>query len=235
MKKLLFASMLLVMSGLYVGQATAEKQPHKDFADMKIAECNDCHKGEGVAPNHTADWTRTHRTIASKAGNNCAQCHTQSYCLDCHQGGGINADLTVSNFGRDYIPKSHRSDFVTIHPIKALDNPQTCYRCHDQKFCNSCHDRFPKGKLRIKSHLMAGADRQTINKSAFGEHAIEARRNLQSCASCHPQGDVCIQCHSGGKTNPHPRGWNRTKNNIKDRSGLKTCTKCHLPGDPNLR
>lgn len=227
MKKLLFATMLLAMSVLYVGQATAEKQPHKDFADMKIAECSSCHKAEGIAPNHTADWTRNHRTIASKAGNNCAQCHTQSFCLDCHQGGGINADLTVSNFGRDYIPKSHRSDFVTIHPIKALDNPQTCYRCHDQKFCNSCHDRYPKGSMRIKSHMKSGNSQNWVWNS---EHAAEARRNLQSCQSCHPEGDVCIQCHSSGRVSPHPKNWKSIKGNILDRAGSKQCRKCHIPG-----
>jgi len=196
---------------------------------MKITECNSCHKGEGVAPNHDGDWVRSHRVLSSKAGANCSQCHNQSFCLDCHQGGGINADLTIATFGRDYVPKSHRSDFINIHPIKALDNPQSCYRCHDQKYCSSCHDRFPKGSMRIKSHLMLGPDHQRY-AAAINEHAIEARRNLQSCQTCHPEGDVCIQCHSSGKTNPHPRNWNSIKGNYKDRAGSKVCLKCHLPG-----
>ena len=229
MKKLLFLCMLLLISSLYVTQATAQKQPHKEYAESKISECNDCHKAEGIALNHDGDWVRSHRALASKAGSNCAQCHDQSYCLDCHQGGGINADLTTANYGRDYIPKSHRSDFVTIHPLKALDNPQTCYRCHDQKYCTACHDRFPKGSLRIKSHLMLGPNGQQY-APAINEHGTEARRNLQSCQSCHPEGDVCIQCHSGGKTNPHPRNWGSIKNNLKDKAGSRVCTKCHLPG-----
>jgi hypothetical protein len=213
--------MLLSMSALYARQALADKQQHKDYAEMKISECNDCHKGEGVAPNHDSDWVRGHRTLASKAGSNCAQCHTQAYCLDCHQGGGVNADLSTSTFGRDYIPKSHRSDFVNIHPIKALDNPQNCYRCHDQKYCNACHSRFPAGSLRIKSHLRSG-NTQTFMWTS--EHASEARRNLQSCQACHGDGDVCLQCHSatkGAMINPHPRGFkasNRT---------AKTCRVCH--------
>lgn len=231
MKKLLFLCMLLLISSLYVTQATAQKQPHKEYAESKISECNDCHKAEGIALNHDGDWIRNHRALASKAGSNCAQCHDQSYCLDCHQGGGINADLTTANYGRDYIPKSHRSDFVTIHPIKALDNPQTCYRCHDQKYCTACHDRFPKGSLRIKSHLMLGPNGQQY-APAINEHATEARRNLQSCQSCHPEGDVCIQCHSqnGNRANPHPRNWGSIKNNLKDKAGSRVCTKCHLPG-----
>lgn len=229
MKKLLFVFMLLTMSALYAGQALAEKQQHKDYAKNKISECNDCHKGEGIAPNHDSDWVRGHRLIAGKANNNCAQCHIQSYCLDCHQGGGINADLSTDSFRRDYVPKSHRSDFIAIHPVKALDNPQSCLRCHDQSYCNSCHSRFPKGSLRIKSHQMLGANGQRY-APAINEHATEARRNLQSCQACHPEGDVCIQCHASGKTNPHPRNWKGISGNLRNRAGDKVCLKCHLPG-----
>jgi hypothetical protein len=231
---MLFGFMLLALSALYVQQAFADKVAHKEYATMKIAECNDCHKTEGVAPNHDADWVRGHRVQASRGGHNCAQCHSQSYCLDCHSGGGIDVDLKRQNFQKDYIPKSHRSDFINIHPIKALDNPQTCTRCHDTSFCNDCHNRFPKGSLRIKSHQMLGPSGQRYT-FAIGEHALEARRNLQSCQACHPDGDVCVQCHRSGLTNPHPRNWGNIKGNFRDRAGTRVCTKCHLPGDPNIQ
>lgn len=223
----MFVVMLLILSALYVQQAAAQKEQHKDYAESKISECNACHKGEGIAPNHDADWIKTHRTVASKPGNNCSQCHDQSYCLDCHKGGGIKGDMTLETFGRDYAPKSHRSDFIMIHPLKAKDSPQSCYRCHEQKQCNQCHDRFPKGSLRIKSHLMLGPDNQKY-APAINEHAVEARRNLQSCASCHPEGDVCVQCHRSGMVRPHPRNWKA--DNYKDRTRGKVCLKCHLPG-----
>jgi hypothetical protein len=203
------------------------KQSHADYAKMEISECNTCHKAEGIAPNHDADFVRGHRVLAGKAGSNCSQCHQQSWCLDCHQGGGDGSDPAKETFGRDYIPKSHRSDFITIHPIKAQDNPQNCYRCHDRKYCNDCHGRFPMGSLRIKSHMMLGPNGQKYT-AAFGEHSTEARRNLQSCQACHPDGDVCIQCHSSGKVNPHPRSWKAGR--FKDRTNEKVCLKCHLPG-----
>jgi hypothetical protein len=224
----MFVVMLLVLSMLYVQQAAAQKENHQDYKDSKLSDCNACHKGEGIAPNHDADWVRSHRTVAGKPGNNCAQCHDQSWCLDCHKGGGINADITTPGFGRDYTPKSHRSDFLTIHPIKALDNPQSCYRCHDIKQCTACHSRYPMGNLRIKSHLMLGANNQQYSPSSASEHATEARRNLQSCASCHPDGDACILCHKTGGVNPHPR--NFKSGNWKDRTKGNVCLKCHLPG-----
>lgn len=245
MKKCFLVFMLLALSTfvthLAVAQKAAEngapkeaakqsaKESHKEYADMKIDECNECHKGEGVSPNHDADWVRNHRGTAGKTGSNCSQCHEQSFCLDCHQGGGIDPDLSTRNYQRDYVPRSHRTDFLSIHPIKALDNPQSCNRCHDTSYCNQCHSRFPKGSLKIKSHLMLGLNGQRYT-AARQEHATEARRNLQSCQTCHPDGDVCIQCHSSGKTNPHPRNWGSIKNNYKDRAGSRVCTKCHLPG-----
>ena len=222
----LLLSMLVFFSALFVHQARAQKESHKEYAPMKIVECNDCHKGEGVSPTHDADWMRSHRVSASRAGSNCSQCHTQTYCLDCHYGGGIGVDLRTQNFGRDYTPKSHRSDFINIHPIKALDNPQNCYRCHDQQFCNQCHSRFPRSSFRIKSHLRSGDTQSYIWNS---EHASESRRNLQLCQSCHPDGDVCIRCHGsrsrgGSGINPHPK--NFKGRNILDRSD-RACSRCH--------
>ena len=228
MKKIIFIVALLGCALVYLQQQSyAEKMSHKDYASMAIKECNDCHKGQGIAVNHDSDFVREHRILAGKAGNNCKDCHQQGWCLDCHQGGGNGSDLTIGNFGRDYKPKSHRSDFINIHPIKAVANPQSCNRCHDQSYCSACHSRFPKGSLRIKSHMMLGPNGQKYT-AAIGEHPIEARRNLQSCQSCHPDGDVCIQCHSSSKVSPHPRNWK--SGNFKDRTNEKVCTKCHLPG-----
>ena len=230
MKKFVFVLAVLCF-GLFCLQqkSYAEKKvPHAEYKDTALQDCNDCHQSEGVAPNHDSDFLRGHRILASKSGHNCNQCHEQKWCLDCHQGGGSGTDLTGSNFRRDSLPRTHRSGFVSIHPIKALDNPQNCYRCHDAVgFCNACHNRFPQSSLRIKSHLMLGANGQAYN-FVSGEHASEARRNLQSCQTCHPEGDVCIQCHSTGKTRPHPRSWK--SGNIKDRTNGRMCLKCHLPG-----
>ncbi|BDV41923.1 cytochrome c [Geotalea uraniireducens] len=231
MKKWFLATLLITVTTFSVQMALAEKMSHKEYATTAISDCNSCHKSEGVAPNHEGDWVRGHRVLASKAGSNCSQCHDQSFCLDCHSGGGIDRDLSTRNYHNDYVPKSHRSNFLSLHPVKALDNPQSCNRCHDASYCSECHSRFPKGSLRIKSHLMLGPNHQKYAPALF-EHATEARRNLQSCQACHPDGDVCVQCHSAklGGTNPHPRNWGSISDNYRDRAGSKVCTKCHLPG-----
>jgi hypothetical protein len=180
-----------------------------------------------VIANHGDFFVKEHRLLAQKAGNNCADCHQQSFCLDCHKGGGIEPDLkkSLSTKG-EYMPKTHRSDFISIHSIKAKDNPQNCYRCHESSFCQDCHTKIRnKGSMKIKSHRPAGTS-QIYNWNS--DHASEARRNLQSCESCHPDADVCIQCHSSGKVNPHPRNWKSIMNKYKNDSKGRTCRKCHI-------
>jgi hypothetical protein len=244
LKKCFFLLTLLAMSVFIAQLAIADKTAadaaqssppdqtgtiaHKDYADMKIADCNDCHKSEGIAPTHDEDWLHAHAILAKEGQKNCSACHQQSFCLDCHKGGGIDAKLSTKNYRSDYTPKSHRSDWLEIHPIKAKDNPQNCYRCHEQQYCNQCHSRYPAGALHIRSHLMLGPNGQTYAPS-LSDHAAEARRNLQSCQACHPDGDVCIQCHSAktGGANPHPRNWGSISGNYRN-SGL--CERCHLPG-----
>ncbi len=251
--------MLVSVSVLYVQQAIAQKYLHKDFEAVKLTPqvslmCNECHKGEGVAINHDADWVRGHRLVAVKPNKNCDQCHNQAFCADCHYGGGIDASLSTQNYQHDYIPKSHRSDWLEIHPIKSIDNPQSCYRCHNQQYCSQCHSKFKGPSLQFLSHrrqfkdikltsvgpnhaLFTPSQCQTCHPGGMvpahtwsDDHAREARRNLQSCQTCHGDGDVCMTCHSartGLKINPHPRNWGSIKGNFKDKSNGRSCIRCH--------
>jgi hypothetical protein len=233
--------------------AASQKQSHKEFAQMEVKDCGSCHTGEKVAPNHGPFWEREHSIAASKSAKNCADCHGQSFCLDCHTGGGIDAKLDVTNFRSNYVPKSHRTDFREIHPLKALDNPQTCTRCHDARFCSDCHSKFRGEDLMVQSHRRSWSDLQAGNPgpahSTFpadscqschstglsshlwsADHAREARRNLQACQTCHSDGQVCMTCHSartGLMMNPHPRNWNSVKDKYRSKSDGRSCIKCH--------
>lgn len=256
MKRIFLVTFILALALLTLAfQAGAQKESHKDYATMEIKDCTSCHKGQGIAPTHGADWLREHRGFASKGEKNCADCHDQQFCLDCHTGGGIDADLKTSNYRADYVPNSHRTDWREIHPIKALDNPQTCYRCHDSRFCSECHAKFRGEDLMVLSHRRAWRDGDFPNgivHSGFttaqcqtchpggvlnqyiwsADHAREARRNLQSCQTCHSDGEICLTCHSaragsGLMVNPHPRNWNSVKDKYRSRSGGRSCIRCH--------
>src|SRR3990170_3622243 len=99
------------------------REDHKGYMDLKPGECTECHQGSDVVPNHGAFWMKEHRLPAQKATSNCADCHQQSWCLDCHVGGGIEPDLKKSLSRRgEYMPKTHRSDFVSIHSVKAAES-----------------------------------------------------------------------------------------------------------------
>ncbi|MDA8169812.1 MAG: hypothetical protein M0Z59_08990 [Nitrospiraceae bacterium] len=250
-KTVLFLVLVIISMGVAAWPAT----PHKDYATLKIKDCNACHQSNGVAPTHGSMWVKEHRLYAEKKPNNCADCHQLSFCSDCHYGGGLNPDLSVSNFGVDYMPRSHTTDFMEIHPIKALDDPRSCYRCHDaQKFCAECHNKFNPADLRFVSHRKGWSDLEVSaggpKHSSFSSsqcqtchpnsvlpthswtdaHASEARRNLATCQGCHPDGDVCMKCHSaqtGLKINPHPRGWDNVSGRLRSSGNNRTCIKCH--------
>ena len=229
------------------------KLSHKEYADMDLKMCAECHMGSGVAPTHGTEQMREHVSIARREGGNCVDCHKQQFCLDCHTGGGIDANLNVSNYRGNYVPNTHRTSFREIHPLKALDNPQTCIRCHDSKFCSECHTKFRGEDLRTLSHRRSLSDLPAgtgTSHSTFttnqcrtchpggllpeqvwsADHATEARRNLQSCQACHSDGDTCLTCHSnkqGLKVSPHPRNWDAVKDKYRSKSGGRSCSKCH--------
>jgi hypothetical protein len=170
---------------------------HREYKDATPAECRDCHGGAGIMSNHGGPFfVKEHRLLAQKAGSNCADCHQQSFCLDCHKGGNIDSDLrkSLSRTGEP-MPTTHRSSWISIHPIKAKDDgSQSCYRCHEARFCSDCHNKIRnKGSMNIKSHQAIGNTQRFVFTA---DHAAEARRNLQSCQGCHPDAVVCSQCHN---------------------------------------
>lgn len=130
-----------------------------------------------------------------------------------------------------------------------------CFRCHNAKnFCNECHRKFKQEDLRFISHRRSWSDLQVKQAgpqhSTFtlkqcqgchsdsllpthqwsSAHAREDRKNLMTCQACHPEGDVCLKCHSavnGLMVNPHPRNWDDIAGRMKRASNYRTCIKCH--------
>ena len=199
----------------------AEKTPHKDYASMAIKDCNSCHKSEGVALTHDTDWVRGHRLVAGKADGKCKECHQQAWCLDCHQGGGSGDNLSISNFGRDYKPKSHRSDFRVLHPLKAKDNPQTCTRCHDQKYCSECHSKFRGEDVQFESHRRQFRDIKFTPAGNTHSTFINKDGSVNTT--------VCSQCHTQGfNLDPHTWAGNHSR---EARRNLQACQACHSDGN----
>lgn len=231
---------------------------HASYKTMKPNECNECHRDSDVPPNHQAGWNSDHRRVAAKAekGTNCTHCHDQAFCADCHYGGGVTADLQTpaTKDGRDYMPRSHRNAFIEIHPVSAAENPASCNRCHPASYCIDCHKRFQPEVLGVLSHrrgfsdlpASAGGPRhatfpdsscKTCHPNSVlptltwtSSHRQETRRNLAACQSCHPDGDVCMKCHSarsGLMVSPHPDNFGKIAGKLNRIAGKRTCVKCH--------
>ena len=229
--------------------------------DTKI--CLDCHDKEEVADvnlrqskTHGPVWALNHRAEAKGNAIDCAACHSQKYCLECHKSGFADE---MGEFGNNMI-NVHRDDFQMSHPIAARTDQNLCSSCHETRFCSDCHDdwRFRTGDIGSPSHRRSfglGFDQPDIDAIHAGiessqcdschlqssvapdfhswsiGHAREARKSLITCQACHPDGDVCLSCHSAkggaGGYNPHPKDWSDFKNRLDRASNGRTCRKCH--------
>lgn len=216
--------------------------------------CLECHDQEFVdevdypmMSTHGPVWAFQHRQEAKNNNNDCSACHEQMFCLECHKSGFADEQ---GSFGNNMM-NIHRGDFQVSHPIAARTDPQLCSSCHESKFCSECHATFNRNDLAFDSHRRGFSDGTLDGKHALydetqcqgchidsvlpshtwsGNHAREARKNLASCEACHPDGDICLQCHSarsGLGINPHPKDWGDISSRLNKASGGRSCRKCH--------
>lgn len=235
--------------------STCHVKGAKSIVPNKKLVCSQCHdaawyqaaKLPGLKT-HGPTWPLNHRQYAKGHVVDCFNCHQQDFCLQCHASGKPDEQ---GSFGNNMI-NVHQSDFRVTHPIAARTNPQLCSTCHEKRFCYDCHSEFPRNDLALASHRQLW-DEYTVGNtphSQFKEsqckichpnavlpdrdwaaaHAREARKDLATCQACHPQGQVCLRCHSaktGLGVNPHPHGWDSMKGRLEDASGGATCRRCH--------
>ncbi len=242
----------------YLGEDVRCATCHVEDAESISPEaevCGECHQQDFIddvsfpaLETHGPVWPLNHRPFAKNKANNCEACHQQADCLDCHKAGFADEQGEFTN----NMINVHRSDFHVTHPIAARTDPQLCSSCHEQRFCNECHDQFAPADLAILSHRqgwsslsVSGTPHENFPEDSCGachpnsvlpahewssQHAREARKNLTTCQACHPQGDVCLTCHSavsGLRVNPHPEDWGSIQENLRDASDNRTCKKCH--------
>lgn len=222
--------------------------------------CIECHDAEfardveyPALTSHRPLWAFDHRAQAKGSAMDCSQCHQQDYCYECHQSGFADEQGELGN----NLANIHRGDFMVTHPIAARTDQQLCSGCHEVSFCSDCHDNFDRRDLRLKSHRRGFSEGTTLglshaqfnatqcsgcHRNSMGDlsipsstgwsasHAREARKNLYSCQSCHPDGDICLRCHSaktGLRVNPHPDDWSDISGRLDRSSGSRTCKRCH--------
>jgi hypothetical protein len=193
---------------------------------------------------HGVDWIERHKRIAGNDSKMCSSCHSEKYCVDCHD-------------GRVRPRKVHPNDWLNLHAVASRQNSPNCTSCHrHQSFCIGCHQRVGVA-LSGPYENFAGRGRFHPPKSVWTDsprtsrhHAWEAQRNLSACVSCHTERD-CAICHAtarvGGRgagtlpgfsgtgqgVNPHPAGF-RSRCGAAQRQNARPCLVCHDPADPQL-
>ncbi|MBK8230814.1 MAG: hypothetical protein IPK72_09590 [Candidatus Eisenbacteria bacterium] len=144
-------------------------------------DCRTCHAAdEPLRPmSHMPDWAATHGGEALVPDADCADCHTQTDCQDCHAGDNVR-------------PRVHPLGFDSSHALEARANAIDCAGCHeDVSFCSSCHT---ERQVLPRDHSSA----DWLKKLGGGRHAEEGRFDVESCIACHDAGTApatCSECH----------------------------------------
>lgn len=159
---------------------------------------------------HTADFVFDHAASAAAGAPNCAACHSEQQCVDCHDGAST--------------PGFHPADFVMRHGAEAFANETECAACHStEAFCRDCH----MGVGVAATNRTTGGSFHDAQGNWLIAHGLPARQDLESCTTCHTQRS-CLRCHSartGWRVSPHGPGFDPAA--VADKSTM-SCAICHF-------
>ena len=144
------------------------------------------------------------------------------------------------------LERVHGLDYRFTHGIDAKGKESTCMTCHEtETFCVECHNSsggdFAMGGFTPVSHQAPDFIILGVG-SGGGEHAKLARRDIESCSSCHDVEGAdpsCILCHvdpDGIKgTNPrtHQIGFMRDQEGDWHSDYNSLCYNCHTDANAN--
>lgn len=202
-------------SGSIPGMAQCAECHNNERATL---ECAACHTSTlNLRPvDHGADFLMAHKNIARMDQQACASCHVQNDCAECHEGaallitsGSSNADVQTPFFPSIaggtrglVLARVHELNFRETHGLQAEGRTQECATCHETRsFCQDCHESEGvdvAGKPLWHADPDWGAIAGVVGTGG-GLHAELAKRDIESCESCHStQGDdpTCLLCHT---------------------------------------
>ena len=233
--------------------------------NQKIAtnECEACHisTADLLPQDHKqVSFLQNHKFKVDSKDAQCAMCHGDSFCQACHAAttGLDEANLSddfytpyqphnyIDNAKEQKIMRVHDFNYRYTHGIDANTNSSSCLSCHNREtFCNECH-QVEGGDFALEG--MVPESHQDPNFTTFGrgtgggEHAVLAKRNIESCAACHDPAGAdpnCILCHTDSDgiegTNPktHETGFMSGEQGDWHTDQGSLCYNCHL--DANAR
>lgn len=231
---------------------------HNFSSEIASNECSVCHTSTAALRPETHkqnDFITAHQFFAQNLDANCALCHDDASCEDCHIANSVLTETnTANNFIAPYAPHNYveeaRKQKLNLvhqdlnyrynHGIDARNKRSECQTCHQaETFCVECHQSdggdFALVDIEPATHKQPGFFTIGVGTGG-GEHAALAKRDIESCASCHDlQGNdpVCITCHldtDGIKgTNPktHEANFMRDEKGDWHDSDGSLCYTCH--------
>ena len=182
--------------------------------------CEACHTDFVTllpADHKRSDFMHSHRdeTRLGALTTQCQTCHSETFCQQCHQGSGLKGFLskdmmveprpktsTKDSPRQMVLQNVHELNYRFTHGIDARSKQEECASYHSlETFCAECHQaggNVTQGVFKPKSHMVPGFT--TLGRgSGGGVHAEEARRDLESCVSCHDvegRDPTCMTCHT---------------------------------------
>jgi c(7)-type cytochrome triheme protein len=225
--------------------------------------CETCHTNFAslIPKDHrSGNYKREHKELVRVGAIdvNCSTCHEETFCQQCHDGtslmkfgnDGFMSEPTVKFTHRDSpkllnLQMAHDMNYRFTHGIDAKSKSSDCYTCHEREtFCSPCHQaggNVTENQFKPKWHDDANFTTFGVG-SGGGLHAEMARRDIESCTSCHDvegADAVCLTCHvdpDGLKgTNPktHEKGYMSDEHGLWHDTNGAVCYTCHT--DPNAR
>jgi len=195
--------------------------------------------GFPVPPSHNDPrWpSREGHGAASRASlsSNCATCHAQEFCYQCHAGGSppkaiavLASDQRSTALAAHRAPASHGANFADQHGSLASANTQSCASCHVRSDCLDCH-------------RTAAASGARYHADGFlARHPAAAYARETSCSDCHNERSFCTTCHQqsgivaarGLRTGYHDaRPFFVSGHGGAARQSLESCVSCHTQDD----
>jgi len=200
-------------------QTAALKFNHKLHMDRQMA-CTLCHAGvDQVSVATTAELPKMAVCLTCHDGRQaaarCAACHTT--LADGRLRTAFPSGTLVPSGSLRGID-AHTVSFRTDHKVAGRDE-RYCATCHKQSECMECH---AAGTVRP-------ADLHPVDYATL--HAVDARRNVPNCSSCHRNQSFCLGCHQRLGVASDPEGGQLPGRQPNNPFGTGTMVKrFHPPG-----
>ena len=166
---------------------------------------------------------------------NCATCHAQEFCYQCHAGGtpprviaALASDPRSTSLVALRAPPSHGANFADRHGALASAGAASCSSCHIRSDCLECH-------------RTTAANAPGYHPAGFlSRHPSAAYARETSCNDCHSERSFCTACHqqSGLVANRGLRTGYHDANRFFSaghggaaRQSLESCVSCHAERD----